>query len=102
LTWFDPAIWAEGFVHDRANGLERLSAPLRQRLPAGDKALAPQPIRAWRRGGGKRRRKAREPALVSATSGVGGKKVVDRLSTKAKVEGGKSVTRSAEPNRGPP
>jgi len=28
-------------------------------------------------------------------SGVGGKKLVDRLSTKAKVEGGKSVTRPA-------
>src|SRR5262249_12834332 len=30
-------------------------------------------------------------------SGVGGKKLVDRLSTKAKVEGGKSLTSSAQP-----
>src|SRR5215813_13571849 len=39
-------------------------------------------------GGGKRWR----------ASGVDGKKLVDRLSTKAKVEGGKSVTSSAQPN----
>jgi hypothetical protein len=43
---------------------------------------------------------ARPP--VRRASGVGGKKVVDRLSTKAKVEGGKLVTRSAQPNCGPP
>src|SRR5262249_530429 len=39
---------------------------------------------------------ATRPARRRA-SGVGGKKLVDRLSTKAKVEGGKSVTSSAQP-----
>ena len=33
---------------------------------------------------------------------IGGKKLVDRPNTKPKVEGGKSVTGSAQPNRGPP
>src|SRR5262249_22759049 len=35
----------------------------------------------------------------SGRPGVGGKKLVDRLSTKSNVEPGKSVTRSAQPNR---
>jgi hypothetical protein len=34
-------------------------------------------------------------------SRVDGKKLVDRLNTKAEVEDGKSVTRSAQPNRCP-
>src|SRR5262245_27614418 len=40
--------------------------------------------------------RARPP--VRQASGVGGKKVVDRLSTKAKAEGGKSMTCSAQPS----
>src|SRR5215831_2726752 len=46
-------------------------------------------------------RKATEPALVAATrrraSVVAGKKLVDRLSTKAEDQGGKSMTSSGEP-----
>jgi len=37
-------------------------------------------------------------AGIQLASRVGGKKLVDRLSTKAKVEDGKSVTSSAQPN----
>ena len=44
--------------------------------------------------------RARPP--VGQASGVGGKKWSIRLSTKAKAEPGKSVTSSAEPNRGLP
>jgi hypothetical protein len=35
--------------------------------------------------------------MTERDSRVGGKKLVDRLSTKAKVEGGKSLTSSAQP-----
>src|SRR5262249_41973729 len=53
---------------------------------AGGLALAPEGYTAGA-GGGKRWR----------ASGVGGKKLVDRLRTKAKVEGGNPVTSSAQP-----
>ena len=49
---------------------------------------------------------ATEPALVAAIRRagvmVGGKKLVDRVSTKPEVEDGKSWTSSSQPNRGPP
>src|SRR5262249_25665569 len=53
---------------------------------AGGLALTPEGYRAGA-GGGKRWRASRG----------GGKKLVDRLSTKAKGEGGKSLTSSAQP-----
>src|SRR5262249_56216715 len=53
---------------------------------AGGLALAPEGYTAGA-GGDKRWR----------ASGLGGKKLVDRLSTKAKVEGSKPVTSSAQP-----
>src|SRR5262249_7277635 len=53
-----------------------------------------------------RHAQAPQQALVAATrrraSMVGGKKLVDRASTKPEVEDGKSLTDSSQPNRGPP
>jgi hypothetical protein len=40
-------------------------------------------------------------AFAVRRPGPAAKKLVDRLNTKAEVEDGKSVTRSAQPNRGP-
>ena len=47
------------------------------------------------------RRQAYQTALIIDTR-VGGKKLIDRLSTKSNVEDGKSVTSSAQPNGGSP
>jgi len=47
------------------------------------------------------RQGARVIAFAIWRPGPGGKKLVDRLNTKAEVEDGKSVARSAQPNRGP-
>jgi hypothetical protein len=61
---------------------------VRLKRAAGGLALAPAS-----------RAKAAEGCRAAGwrASGVGGRKLVDSLSTKAKVEGGKSVTSSAQP-----
>jgi hypothetical protein len=42
------------------------------------------------------------PLRWRGVQGGGGKKLIDRLSTKSEVEDGKSVTSSAQPNGCPP
>jgi hypothetical protein len=58
-----------------------------------------RPSRQARRARANDERVTQHGPLRRRASRVGGKKLVDRLSTKAEVEDGKSVTSSATPNR---